>query len=327
MSQHEDMPKLFLVDNAPLGFWRSWNLAAFEERFEVVPRPRATARGVHDEIQESVYVITDNYMGTNPTAGQELLAALWQDGRLRRGIVYSGEPGEESGDILLSVVWPVTRDDGVGNMEQLLLEFLLHGRRAAELECDKYVECLTNAIHALENVALPIRVDLDTLLNAKNTEPETRREIWTAHFEPGNGYLSQGRQFPAPDGAEGSVQGVARVVAHYLRRKSSGVSASRLVSDYLPASASDATVALISRVSDEAASHDDLCEALGITEARIQVGKTPTDDVQRLSGALSCVVKALGDMTEVLRRTRSELARKRQQQAVGGCENGEDTDC
>jgi hypothetical protein len=107
-----------------------------------------------------------------------------------RIIVWSGAPAEEH-SFLRWYVKTASSVEDLRAIKSLALQTV-----ADQLQLDRWpnslqgrTEIVTQVIHSLDNMLLPVKLDVETLSNAHSTE---QRSIWKEYFAKGEGYLTAG---------------------------------------------------------------------------------------------------------------------------------------
>jgi len=147
-----------------------------------------------------VYVVTDANFGGDSEGGSNLLRKLVDDKMLVRGVVFSTAlsilPTLGKGPIC------EIKDDRIKTVAAKIRHFLLTGEMPVP-DPETQIQSLSRAIHQLENLALPLRLDFETL-EGRESETATVEAIWADYFGPpadGGGFLLLERSFS--DGIHG----------------------------------------------------------------------------------------------------------------------------
>jgi len=149
----------------------------------------------------AIFVVTDANFGAGPRDGAQLLKML--NDRVVRGVVFSVEPELLTEQELSEKLWRVV-DHLSGEEAATIRQFLKDGARGGPDGVRDRNLLFSRAIHALENLAVPIRMDIGTL-----SEPSLLDEIFLENLGLG-GYLAEERSFARSSGIEAEI-------AYYLR--------------------------------------------------------------------------------------------------------------
>ncbi len=202
------------------GEWPEWELrriAAPGESGPWVERFVNEIRSVAGD--KPIYVVTDGNFGSDMYGGAQLLNVI--NSRLVRGVVLSIEPHLLPEQGLSLKLWAL-EDGHTGHEAELVRQFFVDGTRGGISGLDHSIRLLSRTIHGLENLAVPLRIDAETLsvgIEAREVmKSQTIRDILSANFaKEGDarakelGYLSRDRPFTeSRNGIEGEI---ARLIA------------------------------------------------------------------------------------------------------------------
>lgn len=142
----------------------------------------------------SVYVVTDANFGGDGHGGSRLLGELLHRQKLVRGVVFSTAlPSDPSpGDTTICAI----KDDRSAAVATKIRHFLETGCAPAP-DPETQIQTLSRSIHQLENLALPLRLDVETL-EARRVEPDVVKAVWEDYFSSpadGGGFLLSVRTF------------------------------------------------------------------------------------------------------------------------------------
>lgn len=204
---------LVLVDDIEIGFWNN------RPEFEPSQWPKWQMRfmdGEHysetktviEEIQQllnqgPVHVITDGQL-FDGTKGSHVLEAIIDHVNFRKGVVFSSDPFvsdklKETGRVI-----GLDREPFSDQVSQIRTFFESLPKSLNLATSDN----ITTAIHSLENLALPLTMDFDTLATS-HFDASTAAEIYRDYFnvQVPVGYLASDRCFHGQsDGLEGAVK-------------------------------------------------------------------------------------------------------------------------
>jgi hypothetical protein len=192
-SDHWNGYKLLLLDGDSVG-----SINDVHEKLRVV------------EHSIELFVVTDGHLWNDPKGGAKVLLDAKSNRAFRRGVVYSDDPqlcGELShADNIIAL----TRTPESERIQQIK-DFFEKGRKPEEFERSEASRRLSAAIHGLENLAIPIRIDAETL-NPTNSGGATLSEdmvndIHGDYFGP-DGYLTKEKVFLNGNGIENEIAAV-----------------------------------------------------------------------------------------------------------------------
>lgn len=179
--------------------WRILSVANPEFEGDVVADMKREINNLG--IQGPFYVVTDANFGAGlHLGGAKLLAELFELKQIHRGVVYSPEP--ESGQLLdrqiaAGLACAVENDQRSDLEKTEVIRAFLETGKAPAPSTNTQIHVLSKAIHRLENLALPLRLDLETL-DARRSEAEVVDAIWEDYFSlpsDGGGFLLPTRTF------------------------------------------------------------------------------------------------------------------------------------
>jgi len=174
-------------------------------------------KGARDRIDEilrevnqdrvEAYLITDMILGSkDDVKGGKLLSCnLLKKSKVEKAVVCSSEPGDETGvpEDIVERYYSTERDEESFKRIQTFFETGKKERLAQTL-----VAMLTQAIHYLQNLALPVQIDCENL----SEDMSMVSEIWAAHFgseKSKDAYLTNAMCF---ESAFGRAQGIEMAV-------------------------------------------------------------------------------------------------------------------
>lgn len=224
---------LVLVDDAIIAFWKdgdAWSSSTWDG-YTVHTLDRNDVGGLEEIIDKlvelaqsgSLYIVTDGNLWLDTEGGSTLLDRARSMDQFQRGVVYSSEPLLSEELTNAENVFALTREMVEDKVRQLeivaaevrqIKEFFETGRKPATYVANEKARQLSSAIHRLENLALPLRLDIETL-QSSGTNDETVLEMFSDYFNTDDplGFLSRGRLFPNEHiGLEGEVVDILKSV-------------------------------------------------------------------------------------------------------------------
>jgi hypothetical protein len=223
---------LFLCDDSPdapfwlnrpewdAAAWKGWRLVPISapgrrrpwvDRFEAAINSKAP--------QGKIYVVTDAHFGSDEPAGLGGASLLKKLGtRLVRGVVFSRDPHLLSEQERSQTVKSVVNRNRADDADSIRL-FLAGGQMDSAQELSSASRLLSTIVHDLENLAVPIRTDIEFLKEiAKEKRQDSMallKSVWSGNLGSTSdagapGYLTLEQRFLS--GAAGLECEVARLL-------------------------------------------------------------------------------------------------------------------
>jgi hypothetical protein len=313
-------PLLFFVDDHEHGFWTlgdwaeatwpagwethtiSWETLENKTGDPVTDIANAISEEVNSHPTEEFFVVSDSRFG-HWHGGGRLLEELLQrcGGRLLRGVVYSTNPKLPSG---LPPGRFLKFETGTGPSDSAAIRSFLETGLTPEIIAESMASrVLSMAIHSLEDLAYPIRLDAETLAG----EPEKYEEIRLEYFQGTTGYLVAEKPFPSGNGEEGrtDITGLEQRIIQVVEREVDGSSARAAVARFHRDERSRQQWKMCSEVPPECARLVEVLKRIRSTAA-----SGGLRDQSALAKALREVVDHIDDITGHLRATLAEVRKE-----------------
>jgi hypothetical protein len=216
---------LVLVDDSQRGFWMAdqrWDVNEWREydRCTLDGKSFTDTLELVNECEKRsktgfLYIVTDGHLWGDPEGGSKLLEAATAILNFRLGVVYSSDPQIGKSLAGADTIMAITRDESAESVRRIK-EFFDTGQKPSVYALDETARQLSTAIHHLENLALPLKLDIETLQSC-GADSKTVREVYEDYFNPVDpiGYLLPNRAFA---GGRAGIEGEAVNVLNLISR-------------------------------------------------------------------------------------------------------------
>lgn len=159
--------------------------------------PEAFVRKIIEELNKynsaEFFVVTDGNFGRNRLGGSALLKLLDSKG-IKKGVVYSEDPQLDQ-SLQNKGKYIFLRRETNDLACQVIQNFFLNNIIPIQGGREERIGLLSQAIHRLQNVFLPVTLDAATLKDMKVDDPNVIGEIFREHFGSGaDSYLTRDSQ-------------------------------------------------------------------------------------------------------------------------------------
>lgn len=288
---------LVLIDDNRAPFWSrdadAWADSAWSG-YSFVYRGRTagdqTVQDVLTAVAESsanqeIYVVSDANLWGDPLGGSKVLNHLLNRGALAFGVVYSSEPSLDGAAQKSLKVIPMVRESPTQGVSSIR-EFFEMGVKPAEVVRDEIDHFLPLAVHRLENLAMPLRVDAGTLCD----DPSLVDAVYLDYFSDTKpyGYLTLENEFPS------KCRGLACEITRILNeiKHVDGLGNSDVLTDLLV---------------DRSFSDDMLDQYLELSST-LQIAPSKTDDKEWIVNILNGLVGKIDSIANEIHSVRRDKA-------------------
>ena len=215
--------RLLLIDDNT--FWKRkefWNADNWNDfptttlnanEFTDLPECLISIHSILEESSTKICIVTDAHLWFNQSDGSDLLKAVSNHKLFQAGVVYSSA---FSVDEILQDAGKVIGLTRGATQELQILEFFRSGRKPLAYEITQKASQFSHAVHSLENLVLPLQLDIETLKDEGlgTTIVEEIFKDYFSKFDP-VGYLSEKKEFTNGRlGIEAEVDAILEAIAN-----------------------------------------------------------------------------------------------------------------